>query len=127
MNDRPQGFIGDLDLRDIGAPWWRVLSRFGYQPKNGETIWVLPGFDTDLTSVPRLFWVLFPRDGAYRKAAVIHDWLYDSQEMSRYDADIMFCEIMEYQRINRTTRYTMFLMLRSFGWLAWNRHKKRKK
>ena len=36
------------------------------------------GFTTDGATVPRVFWVLFPPVGKYLKAAILHDWMLDS-------------------------------------------------
>lgn len=42
----------------------------------GKDVLTIPGgFDTDLASVPRLFWALIPPHGAYERSAVLHDWL----------------------------------------------------
>jgi hypothetical protein len=40
-----------------------------------DVIHIPGGFETDLASVPRVFWALLPPQGAYEKAAVLHDHL----------------------------------------------------
>ena len=57
------------------------------------TIIVPKGFITDLASVPRFFWRLFPPGGVYNEAAIIHDYLYDTNCDRRF-ADTMFRLIM---------------------------------
>jgi hypothetical protein len=47
-----------------------------------DVLTVPAGFQTDLASVPRLFWALLPPQGAYERAAVLHDWL--CTELGRY-------------------------------------------
>lgn len=43
---------------------------------SGETITVPAGATTDLASIPRVVSNIFPPDGPWAKAAVVHDWLY---------------------------------------------------
>ncbi|MBS0359811.1 MAG: DUF1353 domain-containing protein [Proteobacteria bacterium] len=68
QGDRPQ-------VRD-GRSLWRLERDLTYRTLAGDTITVPQGFITDLTSVPRLFWDLFPPDGPWTEAAVVHDALY---------------------------------------------------
>ncbi len=51
---------------------------------NQQTFTVNKGFVTDLASVPRLLWWLFPRDGTYLVAAILHDFL---SQISRQQYD----------------------------------------
>lgn len=39
-----------------------------------DVIQIPDGFQTDLASVPRIFWSVLPPDGTYERAAVVHDW-----------------------------------------------------
>lgn len=39
-----------------------------------DVITIPSDFDTDLATVPRLFWALLPPNGSYERAAVVHDW-----------------------------------------------------
>ncbi len=59
---------------------WEVLSPFTYEVgalgEGGELITVPAGFITDLASVPRALWIIFPPFGKYTGAATIHDYLY---------------------------------------------------
>ena len=67
----------------------------------GLTVYVQDGFKTDLASVPRILTPLFPRDGDWLAAAVVHDWLYEfGRKMpgfdgTREDADLIFLQAME--------------------------------
>lgn len=67
-------FLTPLLLEDV-QDGWVVHTPLVYEAHDGARYAVPPGFFTDLASVPRAFWWLFPRDGCYRKAAVLHDWL----------------------------------------------------
>ncbi len=48
-----------------------------------DVITIPAGTPTDLATVPRIFWALIPPQGAWERAAVLHDWL--CQELGRYD------------------------------------------
>ena len=67
-DDRPE-------IRD-GRSLWRLERDLIYRTTEGETVTIPQGFVTDLASVPRLFWDLFPPDGPWTEAAVVHDALY---------------------------------------------------
>ena len=72
---------------------------FDFYYTDGELLWqprpdqklkevrVPDGFCTDLTSVPQVFWSMLPRTGKYAYAAIIHDYLYWAQELTRLEAD----------------------------------------
>ena len=59
---------------------WRLVEPFEFWLTDNpdDVIYVPEGYVTDLASVPRLLWALFPPHGRYAKAAIIHDWLYDN-------------------------------------------------
>jgi hypothetical protein len=83
-------------------------------------------FVTDLTSVPRAFWSLLPRDGMYARAAVIHDWLYWDQSYPREMADEIFMFAMRDDQLPTATRRTIFQAVRTGGQAAWNDNARRK-
>jgi hypothetical protein len=64
-------------LEDVGdGTHWVVAAPLMWHDPDLDQVFVVPrGFVTDLGSIPRLLWSIYPRDGIYRKAAVIHDWL----------------------------------------------------
>lgn len=70
-------FLTPLVLHSAaGEDDYQVGAPLVYERPNGEEIAVPAGFRTDLASVPRVFWRVFPRDaGGYRAAAVVHDYL----------------------------------------------------
>lgn len=78
------------------------------------------GFTTDLASVPRWLWVIFPPSGQYQRAAILHDWFYQCRtDLSRFAADAMFREIMAHLGVPTWKRLAMYLAVRSFGWQYW--------
>lgn len=104
---------------------WIVMRPFGYEvgaEGSGDRIEVPVGFQTDFTSVPRLFWTFLPQWGRYGNGAVIHDWLYWAQARERERADAIFLESMEVLGVGRVKRYAIYWAVRAFGWLAWYRN-----
>ena len=101
---------------------WFLREDFGYDigsEGSGDPIDVPVGFLTDFASVPRPLWWLFPMWGRYGNAAVIHDFCYWQQTLSRRRADQVFLEAMEVLGVGRGTRTMLFAAVRIFGWLSW--------
>lgn len=114
-------YMGACVLRTLADGRTRVLREaFGYRASTLPcTVMVPEGFKTDLASIPRAAWSLLPPIGKYEAAAVIHDWLYWSQELSREDADAVFLDAMIYSGVGRLTRWLIFRAVRTFGGFAW--------
>lgn len=72
--------LDDKDHPSIhdGRSLWAIQRELTYRTDIGgaATITVPPGFVTDLASIPQLAWSLYPPDGPWVKAAIIHDFLY---------------------------------------------------
>ncbi len=62
---------------------------------------------------------LLPNWGKYGKAAVIHDRIYETHEVSRKMADLIFLEAMEVLGVNIVERYVMYYAVRIFGSFVW--------
>lgn len=120
-------FIGDLTTTNIGPGYWRLAAPISYVTDFGVQIDVPVGFETDFASVPRPFWVVFPRDDKWTKAAVIHDWLYnrrgkydpDKPALKREDCDKTFLEAMDTLGVDLIHRRSMYRAVRMFGWWPW--------
>lgn len=100
---------------------WRVLESFRYCSGESIKIDVPKGFVTDLASVPRPLWGIFPPFGRYTAAAVVHDALYRRHDVQRAIADGLFLEAMEVSGVPRVTRYTLWAAVRLFGWMFYRR------
>ena len=94
---------------------WRLLALFSYLDPDHGLIEVPAGFETDFASVPR--WPLtFALLGSYgHAAAVIHDWLYTTGELSRPDADRVFHEALRSSGIARWRAWLMWAGVRVSG------------
>lgn len=82
-------FLTDLVLKETPQPdFWAVASPLvWFDGVLGFTVPV--GALTDLASIPRILWNIpaLDPDGESRSAAVAHDWLYRTHQLSRSDAD----------------------------------------
>jgi regulator of sirC expression with transglutaminase-like and TPR domain len=133
MNLDPQFFPRPLLLR-VHPERARVAiveRPFTFRSPSLGLIRVEPGFDTDYASVPRIFWSIYPPDGEYRAAAVVHDWLYwnlSKEEngawetpITRAQADTVFMEALTALKIPFLRRHVLHLAVRIGGWLPWKR------
>tara|TARA_R110001599_G_scaffold348707_1_gene576219 strand:- start:4672 stop:5082 length:411 start_codon:yes stop_codon:yes gene_type:complete len=92
---------------------------------NGDV--VTSGFITDGASVPRLLWPLFPPYGKLFPAAIIHDWNYYKQVITRKQADSQFKSNMKHCGMSWITRTIIYRSVRLFGGIAWHRNTLRHK
>ncbi len=111
-------FTTPLRFEFLTARLFRLTEPFEYHigdyPSH-QVIKVPAGFETDLASIPQLLWGLFPPDGVYTKAAVIHDYLYSTALVSRDQSDRIFLEAMQVLGVNPWTRFLIFAAVRLFG------------
>ena len=94
---------------------WRLLALFSYLDPDHGLVEVPAGFETDFASVPR--WPLtFALLGSYgHAAAVIHDWLYTTGQLSRADADRVFLNALRSSGIARWRAWLMWAGVRIGG------------
>lgn len=109
-------FTTPLQLEYLDGHDYRLLTEFDFASEEAERIIRVPaGFVTDFASIPRFFWRVLPPTGLYGKAAVIHDYLYRSHEVSKEVADKVFREGMLVLNVPRWKAETMYLAVRLFG------------
>ena len=114
---------------------FKLLEQFIYNDAEFDMLVVVPpGFVTDFNSSPRAVWAYFaPVD--VLEAGVVHDWLYDHPDgfeslsyrppLSKADCDRVHRRILELKGMRITKRNTIYWLLRSAGFLAWNRHRRK--
>ena len=130
-------FFGRMDLHYIDGRHWELHNpdeHWGMMTGDGIHLVPQDEFVTDFASIPRLFWRLFPPTGdgdgaAYGPAAVIHDWLYQTGELhaesiERGWADDVFLDGMQALGVSRLRKWAMYLAVRAFGWIAWDRYRR---
>lgn len=104
--------------------YWVTARSFRYYLLEDESdlyIDVPEGTKTDFASVPQWLWWLFPPDGDYTQAAVLHDFLYTMHKFTREESDNIFLGAMTVLGVAQWTRETMYYFVRKFGETAWNR------
>jgi Protein of unknown function (DUF1353) len=116
-------FLNDLELvpNDDGTSW-TVMDDLVYHSST-KTIIVDKGFVTDLASIPRIAWDIYPPT-SIPKPSVLHDWLYSRQVVTRKQADDYLLEAMIATGVGMFKRQVIYRNVRAFGWVAWNQHTK---
>ncbi len=118
---------------DPVAGLYRTAAPFSYDvgfKGSALTIVVPAGFATDLASVPRWLWWLFPRDDPqYAAAAVLHDYLYrwgiGAERFDRGTADAIFLEFMLILGVPTWKAWAMYAAVRLFGQAPYDRRGER--
>lgn len=90
-------FLTDLDIRlvDEMAGRYKLLAGLVYRSDLlRDEIAVPAGFVTDFASVPRLPFVYMVVGGKGQRAAVVHDWLYTTHQVTRKQADAVLAEAL---------------------------------
>ncbi len=111
-------FLDEPTLKVHGDDWRLVLPLI-YLRADYTAITVPAGFITDLASIPRLLHPLIPVNGRHRAAAIVHDYLYATQTLTRAECDAVFLEAMEACGVRWTQRWAMYSAVRAGGWVAW--------
>lgn len=83
----------------------------------GETYVIPKNFQTDLASIPRIFWSFIPPQfSAYVAPAILHDYLYHCYNTGdRKWADDLFYASLISQGANRFTAEIFYIAVRIFG------------
>jgi len=117
---------------DERSDYFRLVEDFRYEHPLG-TILVPKGFDTDFASIPAIFRVVLSPTGSYRKAAVIHDFMYwfrtlgaGGPPLSREIADTVFYDAMTDEGVSGPLRAVVYRGVRVGGWAAWADNSKKK-
>ena len=108
---------------------WELLDEFSYDVGSlgsGDTITVPAGFITDFASIPKIAWSIIGGPwGKYGKAAVIHDYLFATQQRSWRETNQIFLEGMQVLGVSWLKRTIMYSVVTTFSWVSWLRAKKR--
>ena len=108
---------------------WEVMENFEYHigsEDSNDIVRVPKGFICDLASIPSIFWSIIGGPwGKYGYAAIVHDYLYNTQTRTRLASDRIFLEAMKVLGVNLFKRLIMYKAVRTFSFLPWNRHARR--
>ena len=93
----------------------KLVKNLYYHSEEG-TIYTVPrGFITDLASVPRILWPMFPPYDNYASAAVLHDHLYTIKTLKRKECDLLLLEAMSHSNVPKWKCRAVYLAVRLFG------------
>ena len=120
-----------------GRTVWALEECLAYRPFDRKEQITLPrGAHTDLASIPRFLWSVFPPDGPWAKASVVHDFLYRTKGTGVYwpgkpsgntrqkpydreEADNIFREAMADRGVGVVSRNLIWAGVRLGGWMGW--------
>lgn len=111
-------FTTPADLRMLDNYQWQLLTAFEYHVgslPSAAVIRIPAGTVTDLASVPRVLWTIFPPHGRYAKAAIVHDYLYEQSIGTKAWADAVFLEAMQVLGVPKWRRTLMYFAACIFG------------
>lgn len=116
---------GLLRLARFADPIYVLTDPIDWKPSNDREKQYMPvkvptGFVTDLASVPRFFWMWLRPDGNYAYAAVIHDYLYWTQEQSRESANEILRIVMDEFAVPKMEALAIYGAVTLFGKSAWD-------
>lgn len=81
------------------------------------------GFVTDGASSPSVSWAIIGCPMSCSPAAVFHDFLYVTKELCRKDSDLVLYRALIDLGVNKAIAEAMYVAVRSFGWVIWNRRR----
>lgn len=84
---------------------------------DGEDFTIPAGFETDLASIPRWYWmVLAPQYSAFMEPSIVHDYFYRcANYKTRGFADDVFYYALLKKGVSRKTASQFYLAVRMFG------------
>lgn len=100
---------------------WRVAQELEVLLSSGNRLTIPVGFETDLSSVPKLLWSIFPPFGDFLIAPIVHDYLYVNKIGTRASADKEMLYQSNLYNSNKIDNYIRYVAVRLFGWTYWCR------
>jgi len=117
-------FLTPLRMEKLGAQRWLLIDDLLYQTEILNGVFICGrGIQTDLASIPRALWALFPKEDLYDAAAVVHDAAYAGMlrsaagpvHLTKAWADRIFREAM---RASGVPMWRAELMYRAVSWFG---------
>ena len=102
-----------------------ILKEPFYMNKSGVIISIPEGYETDLASIPRVFWRVIAPFELSIAAPLVHDYLYgnggvaQNQVLNREETDKLFLDIMEAEGVSWWRRKIAYRAVRMFAGFAW--------
>lgn len=129
---------GDLPrvvlTRDEAKRVWVLFQQCSYRTGN-HTITAPADYETDLSSIPRVFWSILAPEELSLAAPLFHDLIYrcggslpadglnpfDGKIFERKEVDDLFLELMKKAKIPRWKRTAAYWAVRGFAGFAWKK------
>lgn len=114
-----------------GGRDYTLAADYTYHAAAGYRITAHKAFITDLSSVPRVFWIFINPDELSLAAPIIHDLLYRNggvlpqnqveayRQFTRDESDLLFLEIMKREGISSWRCKAGYFAVRKFGRNSW--------
>lgn len=108
---KPLIYYDDAASAQLGGDFYRVAESFRYylgEKYTDQWVFIPAGMLTDLASIPRIVWNILPPSGKYGPAAIVHDRLCNTLQItqagkqisiSRAKADAVLGEAMEVLKV----------------------------
>lgn len=113
-------FHSPLDVRILGEQKFLLLSPLIYEDEKYH-IETMSGFIYDGGSIPRLFRSIdCPLGGIGSRAYCVHDILYGTQLVGRYEADRVLYRALIADGMDRARAISIYLAVRTGGALAYS-------
>ncbi len=116
------GFEQWAEIRHLhdGTDDFVLTNNLVYHSNGGSVYTVDAGFVTDLASIPRFLWSLYPPHGLYLSAAILHDKFCKASWISRKEGDILFREAMSHSHVGAFDRFIIYQGVRlGASWNKW--------
>jgi hypothetical protein len=122
---RDKDVAGSLRVGRFADPIYFLLQPITWRPSADQvgkyqSVTAPVGFVTDFASIPRIFWSLLKPDGLYAYAAVVHDYLYWTQDQSRETADEILRFGMEEFGVSGSVVWAIYEAVHHFGRSSWD-------
>jgi len=121
----PGAVSGALHMGRFADRMYYLDKPITWSPSPGQegapAVTVPKGFVTDLASIPRVFWSVLPTDGLYTFPAIVHDYLYWTQnpDISREIADLILKYGMQDMKVGEASIFTIYNAVRIGGSRPW--------
>lgn len=117
-------FLTPLRAEKSGKTWC-ILQPLIYESDVAQKVFIVPeGFVTDFASVPRIPLAFLLTGDSAHEAAVVHDFAYSRQNITRSLADAVFREAMQVTGEPGWKSWLMWAGVRLGGWIAWGNHQR---
>lgn len=108
-------FLTPLNVREIDGETWELLTPLLYRHEDGRLFIVPAGTVTDFASIPRGLWNIFPKSGKHNRAAVVHDYLCQTQILGHVETHKLFRTALKACGVNKLNRNLMYAAVRCCG------------